>query len=258
MSLLHWVLAPHNSLPTFPDSWGSPPPESPGLNNAQFSVLYSDIGPQFYASAGPAPDAEGWIVRDAFLTVWDVPKDLPAMHTSSSSVKWLNLDHCAEVIERDSELMLNSIPLNDKRVAFATLPKLGVAHLMALRTEIFHSDQSYSLPTKWGVEIFSEAGLDTPPSFATWALDVRPPPITLIATRVRATKETFPLILSSMVAAARESDAERVELWNLPKELEELSHSLGGKVEKRDEHLSAFKWYGPEKNEDVNWCYNEK
>ncbi|EJD07437.1 uncharacterized protein FOMMEDRAFT_71777 [Fomitiporia mediterranea MF3/22] len=254
MSFLHWVIAPHASLPPFPSSWGTPPPERPGCNNGVFSALYSDIGPDFYASAGPSEDTKGWIVREPYSTIWDVPKDLEPI----SSVRWLNEDSCKEVIERDTELIRKSFPSDPERVTFGFLPNEGVAMFMIFRTEFFAPGQPYAIPDKWGVELPPKDSSEESLCFATWSLDVRPPPPTLIVTRIRATKETFPTILSCLFSAARESDMKRVEIWNLPSDLEEVAEQSGGRKEERDEHLNAFKWYGPEKNEDLKWVYNEK
>ncbi|OBZ77486.1 hypothetical protein A0H81_02372 [Grifola frondosa] len=62
MCLLHWVLAPRSVLPfEFPATWGAPPDREiaarRGMGVAQFSVLYSDVGPDFYRACGPERDS---------------------------------------------------------------------------------------------------------------------------------------------------------------------------------------------------------
>ncbi|KAK0217946.1 hypothetical protein IW262DRAFT_1104795 [Armillaria fumosa] len=73
MRLLHWVLAPPSSLPSiFPGAWGLPPERPSWLAHGHFSALWSDVG-HFYGSCGPSGiGADGWVVRDAISTVWDV------------------------------------------------------------------------------------------------------------------------------------------------------------------------------------------
>lgn len=63
MRLLHWAIAPHALLPPFPEVWGAPPNS---VGNARFSVLYSDVGENFYLQCSPGDDRDkGWVVRGA-------------------------------------------------------------------------------------------------------------------------------------------------------------------------------------------------
>lgn len=251
-------MAPHPALPAFPPKWGEAPPERPGYNNAQFSVLYSDIGPTFYASAGASEDSEGWIVRDPTSTILNIVPKPVGISTSTRVAQstWLTEKECEAVLDRDASEMRASFPSNSKPISFTFLPNEGVALFQVRRTLFFSPGQHYAdkVPDKWGVQIMIEGQLH----FAMWTFDVRPPPPTLIVTRLRATKETFPEILTHMHKAARENDMERIEFWNLPKELEEVAIEYGARTEVRDEHLNAFKWYGPGKNEDIYWAHNEK
>ena len=55
--LLHWALRPRSRHDAFPTSqWGAPPDAGTlkklGLANAALSVLYSDVGPEFYRACG--------------------------------------------------------------------------------------------------------------------------------------------------------------------------------------------------------------
>ncbi|THH08245.1 hypothetical protein EW145_g2828 [Phellinidium pouzarii] len=263
MRLLHWVLAPKDVLPPFPEGWGTPPSGHVCCGNAKFSVLYSDIGPGFYKSAGPDEKSEGWIVRDPVSTIWDVPKDAPNEIPAqpAASVKWLTVDACEAIWDQDVALMKADLASTDTpRTVFTFLPDAGVSAYLVRRTIFFISGHSlYELPTKWGITLQSiQKDEHSVTTSATWTLDVRPPPPTLIVTRLRTTKESFPQLVFCMLSAARESQMERVEVWNLPMELQEIASSLGGKTLVRDEHLNAFKWYGPEKSEDLEWAFNEK
>ncbi|KAI5121874.1 hypothetical protein M0805_001082 [Coniferiporia weirii] len=263
MSLLHWVIAPRALLPPFPKQWGAPPPEPADCGNAKFSVLYSDIGPDFYKSASPSEESEGWVVRDPVSTIWDVPKDTSDVDSTESetSVEWLTEDTCKRIWSQDAELMRTGPGFGHtdttSRTTFTFLPDAGVSAFLVRRTMFFIPGQTYEIPTKWGVALHNEHN-DRDTTFATWTLDVRSPPPTLIVTRLRASEETFPRLVSCLLLAARESGMERVEVWNLPKELQKTASSLGAKTEPRDEHLNAFKWYGPEKSNDLEWLFNEK
>ncbi|TDL23748.1 hypothetical protein BD410DRAFT_148606 [Rickenella mellea] len=257
MSLLHWVLAPRDALSPFPASWGQPPPEVPGFGNASFSTLYSDVG-EFYKIAGPAGADGGWVIRDPVATIWQVPKTNTPTILSGEGLRWLDEDGVEDIWKKDAELMqLDMTSSTSSKNLFTLLPHEGVGAFLIRRATFYLTGQPYKLPSKWGV-CLSTPGASDMPQFTTWTLDVGSTPTTLIFTRLRATPTSFLLFLDAIFEAARECGAERVEVWNLPKELEEYAHSQGGKTAIRDEHLNAFKWYGPERDEDIEWLFNEK
>ncbi|KLO13256.1 hypothetical protein SCHPADRAFT_828329 [Schizopora paradoxa] len=266
MRLLHWVLAPRNEFPAFPETWGAPPPLYPGCGDASFSALYSDVGDEFYRHAGPDETSEGWIVRDPKGTIWDVAQDLSSLSSVSAnglSVQWLNEDGCKELWKNDAELMRNDLSGKTSNSAlFTFLPDEGVGAFLVRRTMFFLPGwTSHTTPSKWGVKIVKSdesGGGSVMPTFATFTIDVIPAPSTLIVTRLRATEETFPLLAASLLHAGSECGVEKVEVWNLPKPMEDIAHSLNGKTETRNEHLNAFKWYGLEKSGDIEWLFNEK
>jgi len=62
MHLLHWVISGRTSeynLPEFPVGWGAPPPEVAEAGKGMFSILYNDIGENFYKEAGPGIEKAG-------------------------------------------------------------------------------------------------------------------------------------------------------------------------------------------------------
>lgn len=265
MSLLHWVLAPRADLPQFPQRWGPPPPEVAGCGNARFSALYSDIGPDFYKLCGPDEDSLGWVVREPVGTVWQVPEDVSTIEFLDSTlpVEWLDEEGCKAIWEQDVQLMREDMKkTSSARTLFTFLPNEGTGPFLQRRAVFFLYNQQRPIPSKWGVILHPNGAelsdKDHSPTFATWTLEVDPGATTLILTRLRATRDTFPQLLANVLLAARECDMDRVDVWNLPKDLEDLAHLLKGKTEARDEHLNAFKWYGKERSEDVEWLYNEK
>lgn len=261
MRLLHWVLAPPSSLPPFPARWGTPPQAYEMFGNASFSVLYSDIGSDFYKLAGPDEAAEGWVVREPYATIWKISENT-ASDNMKIDVHYLSEDDCNGIWTRDAEQMKNDLRSSrSRKTAFTFLPNGGVSAFLVRRTAFYMPGQPYEIPEHWGVELCSKEQsemTDAMPTFATWTLDVRPPPSTLVVTRLRATKDSFPYLVECLLSAAKKSNMERVEIWNLSKELVTLAASLGGDTVLRDEHLNAFKWYGPEKANDLEWAFNEK
>lgn len=262
MQLLHWVLAPRMSLPSFPAHWGSPP-EHGVLGDASFSVLYSDIGSVFYSLAGPDEASEGWVVRDPYSTIWTVPS-VQLEEAESLTAQFLSEEECRTIWSRDAELIKDDLDKrNPSKTTFTFLPDKGVSAFQVRRTAFFIPGQPYGMPEHWGVVLKSKSNSElldemATPTFATWTLDVRPPPSTLLVTRLRATQDNFHDLLRVIFLAATKSGMERVEIWNLPKDLRPLASSLGGETAMRDEHLNAFKWYGPEESAEVEWAFNEK
>lgn len=70
---------------------------------------------------------------------------------------------------------------------------------------------------------------------------------TLIVTRLAATGETFPGLLEKIKEAARSAGLEKVEVWNLPRDLDCLEEGEGnedGKKYVRTRGWPMIKWYG--------------
>ncbi|RPD65611.1 hypothetical protein L226DRAFT_479727 [Lentinus tigrinus ALCF2SS1-7] len=276
MRLLHWVLASRSALPpTFPREWGAPPDvellRSLGVANAQFSVLYSDVGRDFYRSCGTDPMSHnGWMITGAIQTFWELDAseaitarkpDINIVRLSESDVVAL-YDHDARWMKED--LARHAMP---GRTQFTFLPDRGVGAFNVRRTMDFTPDLQPVLPSKqWGAFILPDGARtlvdaleqSRPLPFVSWTLDLKTSPRTLVVSRLRADEKTLPVLLEELLAAARDEKVEKVEFWYMRPELRALAESKGWKTEERIEHLPAVKWYGDEKEEEIEWVYNEK
>ncbi|KAG1876637.1 hypothetical protein DFJ58DRAFT_182730 [Suillus subalutaceus] len=257
MSLLHWVNASRTNLPKFPEAWGAPPEEVADAGNGLFSVLYSDVGEEFYRSAGPGGKGGGWEKRGAISTIWEVGTE----EGDDEGWKWLTEEQLNGLWERDAVRIrreLASIPTSDssykveRPAAFATyLPTDGVCGFHITKST-FASNFSMANGF-WGVESTSDPG-----TYASWSVDLRPPPPTLIVTRLCASEELFPGLIAKIKQAARRSGIGKVEVWNLRVGLKEVAEKTGGRTSTRNEHLPQIVWYGPGTTGNVEWAYNEK
>lgn len=272
MRLLHWVLAPEASLPmVFPGEWGAPPPRVRGAGNAAFSALWSDVGKEFYAGCGvTAAGRDGWVVRDPVSSVWNV-RGLGEVEEDGSGEEkgweWLDEDGVVELWERDAEKIKEDMQeLESQGASFVFLPYNGLAAFQHRRQKVF-LDRLVPPVEHWGVVSFGKTDLQDKLSltladdaiFATWVMDVRPPqPRTLVVTRLRCRVDSFGELLGKVLEISRKHQMEKVEMWNLPKELEGAARTLGGTSFEREEHLPAFKWYGDEEESSVIWLLNEK
>jgi len=257
MSLLHWVTASRTNLPKFPEEWGAPPPEVADAGEGLFSVLYSDVGEAFYRSAGPGGKGGGWEKRGAISTIWDVG----AEEQDEEGWTWLTQDQLNGLWERDAERIrreLENMPMTDtsyeveRPEAFATyLPTNGVCAFHIPRS-VYASKFSMA-GGFWGVQSSND-----PDTYASWSVDLRPPPPTLIVTRLCASEEAFPGLIAKIKQAARRSGVGKVEIWNLRAGLKNIAEKTGGQTSIRNEHLPQIVWYGPGATGNVEWAYNEK
>ncbi|OCH93350.1 hypothetical protein OBBRIDRAFT_328171 [Obba rivulosa] len=281
MRLLHWALAPRAALPAeFPAVWGPPPdvPSVPGAGTGRFSALYSDIGEDFYRACGPTDQpGQGWLVRGVMQTFRLLPRfDLDNGSTPAASSDgdwgWLTEDNAKIVWECDAEQMKTDVVNRATvtgRTVFSFLPNAGVGAFTVQRTMRFKDGAVPVLPTNvWGVALLPGGCSDVqealsreskePLTYATWTLDVRLPPHTLVVTRLRATRKTLPGLLQRIVEAGKRNGVERLEIWGLAADLQDVAGEHGWASENRVEHLSAFKWYGTDPEEQLEWLFNEK
>jgi len=275
MRLLHWVIASPSVLPGFPDNWGSPPvvPTELGMQSAQFSVLYSDVGKEFYQSCGPTADSgDGWLASGAVETSWYADKAPSGTTTGPTSPHiWLSEDDAKHVWSLDVPFMRRDVTeaaRSSGRTTFSFFPNKGVGAFVIQRTMSF-TDGAPVLPLDtWGVlllpsavvgvdEVFAD--LDKQPTYATWTLDtLNETSRVLVTTRVRASRETMPGLLQVLVMFARKENIQKIEIWGLPETLQAAASGSGWETSARTDHLSAFKWYGQEGENEVEWMFNEK
>ncbi|KAF8322721.1 hypothetical protein DL93DRAFT_1054706 [Clavulina sp. PMI_390] len=275
LRLLHYVLAPTNCLPPFPaDLYGPPPvigPTRVRLGAALFSVLYSDIGKDFYRSCGPTPQTSGWEVRDPWSVIWPVPEDFSVptppgfLQIPYDLLKgYLEVDRykmrCDDFpgfARRGTNGPSNWAAIGNNRTVHVTVqPDISNMDFLATRWKA-------SLPggaprdMPWGV-YHSPLTRTTPDtSYAVWV----PEPhenSTLLITRMRYENET--VLESLLIAAMNQAKAlglKHVEVWNCLDRSRPVP--LGGQWYERQNHLPAIAWYGLDvPKSDVVWDYNER
>lgn len=255
MCLLHWVIGSRTNLPKFPEAWGAPPEEAAKADQGLFSVLYSDIGEEFYRSTGPGGEGGGWEMRGPVSTIWEVGTELQA--GDDEEWEWLTEDRLNGLWERDAKWIrkqMANMSMDDtsyeveRPEAFVTfLPTGGVSAFHIQRTNFSMAGGC------WGVQSLGDLN-----TYASWSVDVRPPPPTLIVTRLCASEETFPGLIARIKQAARRSGIGKVEVWNLSVGLRNIAEKAGGRTFIRNEHLPQIVWYGPGATGNVEWVYNEK
>ncbi|KAG6334917.1 hypothetical protein ID866_4159 [Astraeus odoratus] len=260
MRLLHWVLSGRTSeynLGEFPVEWGAPPAGVKEAGWGLFSVLYSDIGGEFYKNCGPGlAKSGGWETRDPISTMWEVRHE-PLTSLNSRDWAWLKHSDLDRLWAKDAaqiKRVIANMPIPTARAIVSFLPDGGVGSSHIFRSML--AAESIISVENWGV-VKDDKNTDKP-TYATWTVDVRPPPPTLIVTRISATEETFSDLVEAIQHTCRGNGISRMEVWNLPECLMEMAAQMGGKTFQRHEHLPAIKWYGRGNTTDVKWVFNEK
>ncbi|KAG1887868.1 hypothetical protein F4604DRAFT_1645640 [Suillus subluteus] len=272
MRLLHWVISSCDDFVEFPKEWGVPPPKVDGAGGAAFSVLYSAVGEDFYGDAGVQAEGKGggWEVRTPWSWAWEVRGQMekaPRRVEESPGWKWVEEGDLDEMWTEDAEFIKNSLegtPRPDTSyetpspTAFVSaLPDRGVGSFQVVRSLLA---SGHAVPLKvWGIRK-ENTGDERWATYATWAANMWSMP-TLIVTRLAATRETFPGLLEKIKEAARSAGLEKVEVWNLPRDLDGLAEGEGnedGKKYERTRGLPMIKWYGRGETRDVEWFFNER
>jgi len=251
MRLLHYVLASSEALPPFPPEWGGPPPAAPAnILPGSFSALYSDIGPNFYQLCGPGGSRAGWTVRGHSQTVWQTR----LFERRTDQLRWLSIEDCIRVWHDDAIYVKQQVACKSQnRGSCAFLPSAGVAAFQ-IRRAIFLFP-GLPVPQKWGVQI---EGLSEP-TYATWITNsTAPQHVALLVTRIRATPNTFSLLLSAIMEAATENKCGFVEIWSLDPALSDEAQKLGGVEVEREHNLPSLAWYGLGDPDKVEFMFNER
>jgi hypothetical protein len=263
MRLLHWALAPSSALSDslFPEEWGIPPSRLPSVSEIAFSVLYSDIGEEFYRRCGPIPDTPGWQVVSPNDTSFDLKvldANLHDVALASHELEWLYEEEAVHAWEADSRHMTEDLSMQTSSTyRICILPRGGVAGYLNRRVTEVAPENLTNQRMTWGARnIRSDGTLH----FATWAPDpMAPTSKTITISRLRADVKSFSILLKALCQYAqnRVPQYERLEIWNLPKELQDVASSFGGVTSIRTEHLNALCVYGIDFN-NVQWVYNER
>lgn len=254
-------------------------------------AFYRACGPE-PLSLSPGGVGNGWHVVGAQSTFWNLcdPNSEPEAEAEAFAEKKLDRGEgavpslriarlsepdLAALYDHDARWMRDDLVRDREtrpgRTQFTFLPNGGVGVFVVRRTMDFtpEPDLRPVLPSaQWGAVILPDGAQSLadavarqssdPVSFVTWTLDLRTSPRTLVVARLRADEDTLPVLLDELLAVAREEKVDKVEFWYMRPELRALAESKGWKTQERTEHLPAVKWYGPEKEEELDWVYNEK
>lgn len=231
--------------------------------DALFSVLYSDIGPEFYSKAGWLPHASNHV---EFTASTDEP-------VSPDALQIIHFDDLPPLVAADEQLIRREIanPPEGQTpgIRVAILPDLDQIHWHLAR-EGFVCDQLFSRrPTAHG------ALYTTPSGGRAWAIWAR----SFSGTVDQPDKNTLYILrfvveegvkdgqlreaLAAIVAVARKQAADwacaSVQMWNPEEKVKSAAESLGAKYEVRLKgSIASLHTFSDHPRENVEWLFNEK
>ncbi|OAA60812.1 Acyl-CoA N-acyltransferase [Cordyceps fumosorosea ARSEF 2679] len=241
---------------------------------AAFSVLWSDIGPTFYAKHQWVP------IGNSHL---ELPVAASPPRSTPAGITELGDAHLPELAARDEQLLRAELskPGSSAKTRVAVLPDISTLKWHCRR-------EAHMLRGHLGRDPDVHGALYTPPGDGgaarrVWGLWVRSrygggegePVVTilhflrLVVEDGAATRdEELAVALEGIMAVARreaaDADCRSVALWNPPARVLAAFRGqrlapLGGEVVERDtDSLASLRWFGQGSVDDIEWVANEK
>lgn len=204
------------------------------------SVLFSDIGPSYYAQCG----TPGWTVTSPYQTLWS-PLSNPA--SISPSVTPITLSSLPSISAADTSLLLSHPSPRENVPAFFYLPTLAAYTWHFTRSNTYAKFLNHSIPGVCGFEMNHDSRETPEWGFVVFTIDY-------IKSTVKILRFRNPVAGGQdLIDAVRDQGwilgCDKILGWNLPAEL------AGGKVVERTDSLPALAWYGEGKR--LEWLMNE-
>ncbi len=242
---------------------------------ARFSVLFSDIGPKFYANHQWMPIGNSHLE----FPVTGPPATMPA------NVTELNDGHLAALATRDEQLLREQL---SKPLADGNSTKLRAAILPDFKTlDWQYRREDHMLRHFLGRAPSVRGALYMPPGERgaerrIWGLWVRSryggadghPVVTIlhflrlvVEDEAATTDEELAVALEGIMAVAQReaaaADCKSIEMWNPPTRVlaafNDKLTQLDGKIVERDtSNLASLRWFGAGSADNIDWVANEK
>ncbi|KAH7335642.1 hypothetical protein B0J17DRAFT_49994 [Rhizoctonia solani] len=250
MSLLHSVVAPHRYLN---------PLKAPSVIDrpSTVSVQYSAVG-DYYSHCIPSAGESRWDVQKALITTWPSSSThIPPSKGNSRPIELLSEPDVTATLNSDDLNIPTDIlefQKNDPiKTYFAFAP---TAPLNAYSITFSKFTPGVPVNPPWGAKVTGTG------DFMTWGFFKRPT-LKSVVTRLRASTDSFPLLLDAAYRVAQDTQCDAIEAWNVPEYLKEIVRETGGETVARERNLSSFKWYGEQPNskvddEDIVWVLDER
>ncbi|OXB36634.1 hypothetical protein LQV05_005402 [Cryptococcus neoformans] len=276
LSLLHRHIAPADTLPPIPDSWGKDQPVIPlpeevssRLPKAIGSVLWSDIGSKFYSRCSMGAERPGWLVEDSQNTelVWKI------FHPAAGSTEgfnWLFEEDLEEIGQILSDCMQEKLRKTDtsRRAYFVQDPSTpGVLSFAPVKGSWMEKTPS---PLPVGIRIKSPSGKPSDDAIVLFAITCPPIGERFLITHIsNLDSHQLPFVLQAFDMLATDAGHEEGWVWDLSlssnlvhawQQLPDREVRVGRRQEMLG-HLLGVAWYGPEEEKGTllesqmwSWC----
>lgn len=211
--------------------------------NRGFSVLYSDVGPIFYAKNG------GWETYDADTLV--VPSD--KVFPRETAVELLTLESAHEWIGKDVKALRDEFSGEEGQTLIQMIPQQSELEWATVRDH--HSAQFLNLEISEfvGARVFDEKGW----GYILWFHQWKESSLTVLRLREPRSNPALVGLIEAALSEARRSKMQKLTIWSPSNRLEKVvgiqktqrKSALPGLLYMGDE--TPVKWRSIEK---ISWC----
>ena len=205
-----------------------------------FSVLFSDVGPVFYAKNG------GWNVCDATELV------IPSISTTfsdTSPVESLSLKQAEDCINDDVKILKEEFLGDPEFTIIQMIPQHTELEWATLRDKQAAQYLLHEEPNVVGVKVSSPKGW----GYVLWFHEHKESSLTVLRLREPPTDDGLRGLLGAAISEAKKSAFQKVTIWSPSERLENVA---GIKKVVRKSALPGLLYFGEE--EKVHWRTIEK
>ncbi|KAF4998370.1 hypothetical protein FGRMN_3250 [Fusarium graminum] len=233
--------------------------------DADFSVLWSDVGPKFYNAVGWKPFESTWLEFPVAETE----------HTVEEFVKPITLDDISDLAARDEELLRKRVSSLSSQVRAVVVPDATTLQWHIHRGDFMCKHLFSRTPTVHGA-VYTPPDAPNSRIWAIWTgnfygmLD-KPEKNILRIVRLVIEDETISdetltkgiqAIASSAQKTAKEWSCSKVEVWNPQNRVHKAAESIQSLRAKlfvrENNNIASLQWFGEDSNENIEWIANEK
>ncbi|KAF4982440.1 hypothetical protein FZEAL_1958 [Fusarium zealandicum] len=233
--------------------------------DADFSVLWSDVGKKFYNAVGWKPFESTYLEMSTANTE----------SVQDDALKIITVDDLPRLADRDEQLIRQKLASPSSHARAAVLPDLTTLR-WHLHRENFMCKHIFSrTPTAHGA-IYTPPGSPNARIWAIWTRSfygglANPEKNTVHVVRLVIEDEGvsddvlangIQAIAGCVQKEAKEWLCSKIEIWNPDKQVARVTEGiqgLGAKLIVREsENLASMQWFGKGSIEDVEWVANEK
>jgi hypothetical protein len=211
--------------------------------NEGFSVLFSDVGPTFYAKNG------GWVTCDAGTLV--IPSD--KSFQSDVSVEFLTLESAKRWIGEDQRALREELSGEEGRMVIQMIPQHSELEWAALRDRHGAEHRKLATPEDVGSQVLEDKDW----GYILWFHEWKNSSLTVLRLREPSSDVALIALIESALSEARQSGMQKLTIWSPSDRLVKVAGIP--KIERKSS-LPALLYMGKEGTvkwksiEKLGWC----